>query len=101
MRRKRSRASGAGLDETLMTPISKASLRGFRRLFCSFFPVVSFMLRSRSGGFVGPLASRYRSFGWAAGHGRSGRAPGGVVVSYPAVPPMRRLRRRRGVSASP
>ena len=88
MRRKRSRASGAGLEETLMTPISKASPRGFRRLFCSFFPVVSFILRSRSGVWWAAGLST-RDCGWAAGADGTGERRRHPAVSGPAVPPLR------------
>ena len=59
-----------------------------RRLLFSVFPVVSFMLRSRSGESVGPPASRYGSV-----TGRPRRRKGasaGVVGSGPAAPPLRR-----------
>ena len=65
-RRKRSRASGPGLEETLMTPISGASLRGLPLLLCSLFRVVSFILRSRSGVWWAAGLST-RECDWAVG----------------------------------
>ena len=61
---------------------------GLRRLLFSVFPVVSSMLRSRSGESVGPPASRYRSV-TGRPRRRKGASAGGVS-SGPAAPPMRR-----------
>ena len=51
-----------------MTPISKTPARGFRCPLCSFFPVASFMLRSRSGVWWAAGLST-RVCGWTAGAG--------------------------------
>ena len=99
-RRCLSLASGPGLEKTLMTPISKASPRGFRRPFCSLFPVVSFMLRSRSGGWWAAGLST-RDCGWAAGADGTGER-GGIQPSQ--APPCRRCvcaRRSRFSSCAP
>ena len=87
-RRKRSRASGPGLEKTLMTPISEASLRGLPRLLCSLFRVVSFILRSRSGGWWAAGLST-RACGWAAVARPFRRLRRHPAVSDPAVPAVR------------
>ena len=87
-RRCLSLASGPGLEKTLMTPISEASLRGLPRLLCSFCAVVSFMLRSRSG-VCWAAGLSLRDCGWAAGADGTGGRRRHPAVSGPAVPPLR------------